>query len=117
MKVAYTNIESKIQINALLSDPLTIMLVCQGCLLSMLLYNIAAEVLANFINPDKKIKRIEKSSFYGLMHRKIKLINQENRNAISIKILEFNFGDSILNNAKWDKISEGIAKKFIPGTA
>ena len=25
----------------------------------MLLYNIVAEVLANFINPDKKIKRIQ----------------------------------------------------------
>ena len=83
----------------------------------MLLYNIAAEVLANFISPDKKIKRIEKSSFYGLVHIKIKLIKQDNWNTISIKILEFNFGNSILNNPKWDKISEGIAKKFIPGTA
>ena len=50
IKVAYTSIESKIKINCLLSDPLTLMLVCQGCLLSMLLYNIAAEILANFIN-------------------------------------------------------------------
>ena len=32
---------------------------CQGCLLSMLLYNIAAEVLANLINADKKIKGIQ----------------------------------------------------------
>ena len=32
------------------------MRVCQGCLLSMLLYNIAAKVLANLINADKKIK-------------------------------------------------------------
>ena len=29
---------------------------------------------------------------------------------ISIKILEVNFGNSILDNSKWDKISEGIAK-------
>ena len=36
IKYAYTNIESKIKINGLLSDPLTIMLVRQGCLLSML---------------------------------------------------------------------------------
>ena len=35
------------------------MLVCQGCLLSMLLCNIAAEVLANLINADKRIKRIQ----------------------------------------------------------
>ena len=35
------------------------MLVHQGCLLSMLLYNIVAEVLANFINADRRIKGIE----------------------------------------------------------
>ena len=32
------------------------MLVRQGCLFSMLLQNIAAEVLASFINADKRIK-------------------------------------------------------------
>ena len=53
IKVSYTNIESKIKINGLLSDPLTLMWVRWGCLLSMLLYNIMAEVLANFINADK----------------------------------------------------------------
>ena len=30
---------------------------------------------------------------------------------ISIKILGVNFGNSILNNSKWDKISKGIARK------
>ena len=35
------------------------MLVRQGCLLSMLLYNIVAEVLTNFINGDKRIKGIQ----------------------------------------------------------
>ena len=35
------------------------MRVRQGCLLSMLLYNIAAEILANLINADKRIKRIQ----------------------------------------------------------
>ena len=59
IRVAYTNIESKIKINGLLSDPLILMLVCQGCLLSMLLYNILDEVLANFIDADKKIKGIQ----------------------------------------------------------
>ena len=53
------NIESKIKINSLLSDPLTIMRFCQGCLLSMLLYIKAIEVLANFINTDKMIKGIQ----------------------------------------------------------
>ena len=53
IKVAYTNIKSKIEINSLLSDPLTFLLVRHGCLLSMLLYNIVAEVLANLINAGK----------------------------------------------------------------
>ena len=35
------------------------MCVRQGCLLSMLLCNIAAEVLANLINADKRIKGIQ----------------------------------------------------------
>ena len=35
------------------------MYVRQGCILSMLLYNIAAEVLANLINADKRIKGIQ----------------------------------------------------------
>ena len=35
------------------------MCVRQGCLLSMLLYNTAAEVLANLINADKRIKGIQ----------------------------------------------------------
>ena len=59
LKAAYTNIESKIKINGLLSDSLTLMLVRQGCLLSMVLYNIVDEVVANFINADKKIKQIQ----------------------------------------------------------
>ena len=40
-------------------DPLTPMCVQQGCLLSMLLYDIAAEVLANLLNADKRIKGIQ----------------------------------------------------------
>ena len=55
----YTNIESEIKINCLLSDPLTFMWVCQGCIPPMLFYNIAAEVLANFINADKSIKGMQ----------------------------------------------------------
>ena len=45
--------------NSLLYDPLAIMQVRQGCLLSMLLYIVATEVLANFINTDKMIKGIQ----------------------------------------------------------
>ena len=59
IKVAYSNIESTIKLNRLLFDPLTIMQVCHGCLLSMLLYIIATTVLDNFINTGKVITRIE----------------------------------------------------------
>ena len=45
------------------------MCVRQGCLLSMLLYNIAAEVLSNIINADKKIKGIQTGD------RDIKIVN------------------------------------------
>ena len=34
---------------------------------------------------------------------------------ISIRILGVNFGNSILDNSNWDKISDGIAKKPISG--
>ena len=54
----YTNIQSKI--NGILSDPFTMMrVVCQGCLFSILLYIIPAEVLASFNNVNKKIKGIQ----------------------------------------------------------
>ena len=56
IKVTYTNIESKIKINGLLSDPLILIFKGQGCLRSTLLHNIVAVVLANFINADKMIK-------------------------------------------------------------
>ena len=59
IKVAYTNIEWKIKINGLLSDCLFLMLVRQGCLLFMLFYNIAVEVLAKFLITDKRIKGIQ----------------------------------------------------------
>ena len=60
IKVAYTNIQSKIKINGLLSDPSTLMQgVRQGCPLSSVLYIRAAEVLANFIDADKRIKGVQ----------------------------------------------------------
>ena len=54
IKVAYSKIQSKIKINGLLSDLLALVF-----LLSMLLYNIAADVLANFINAAERIKGIQ----------------------------------------------------------
>ena len=52
--------QSKIKINGLLSDPFTLMRgVTQGYPLSMLLYIIAADILANFIDANKRIKGIK----------------------------------------------------------
>ena len=60
IKDVYTNIQSKIKVNGLLSDSFTLMWeVCQGCLFFMLLYIIAAEVLASFVNSNKRIKGIQ----------------------------------------------------------
>ena len=70
IKVAYTNIQSKIKINGLLSDPFTLMQrVGQGCPLSSVLYIRAAEVLANFIDADKRIKGVQ------IGDHEIKLVN------------------------------------------
>ena len=56
----YTNTQFKIEINGLLSDPFTLMRqVYQGYLFSMLLYIVVAEVLANFINANKRITGIQ----------------------------------------------------------
>ena len=53
IKVAVTDIQSKIEINGLLSDPFTLLQgVRQGCPLSMLLYIIVAELLANFTDNE-----------------------------------------------------------------
>ena len=60
IKVAYTNIQSKIKINGLLSDPFALMQgVHQGCPLSLVLHITAAKVLANFIDVNKRIKGIQ----------------------------------------------------------
>ena len=91
----------------------------------MLLSNTAVEVLAKFINADKKIKRIQ------IEDHEVKIVNFADNTTIflkigitcldriqviSVKIFEVTFSNSILDNSKWDKISEGIAKKFISGT-
>ena len=60
IKVAYTDIQSKIKINGLLSDPFTLMQgVYQGCPLSMVLYITVAYVFTNFIDADKRIRGIQ----------------------------------------------------------
>ena len=60
IKVCYNNVQSKIKINSLLSDPFIIMRgFRKGCPLSMLLYIFAAEVLANFIIANKRVKGIQ----------------------------------------------------------
>ena len=60
VKDEYTNIQSKIKTSGLLSDPFILMYeVYQGRLFSMLLYIAVAEVLASFINANKKIKGIQ----------------------------------------------------------
>ena len=79
LKVAYTNIESKIKINGLLSDPLTSICVRKCCQLSKLLYNTAAEVLANLINADKRIKGIQ------IRDHEIKIVNFTDNTTIFLK--------------------------------
>ena len=60
IKVAYTDIQSKIKINGLLSDPFTLMQgVRQGCPLSMVLCITVVYVFANIIDADKRIKGIQ----------------------------------------------------------
>ena len=69
IKVAYNDIQSKIKINGLLSDPFTLMQgVRQECPLPMVLY-ITAYVFANFIDTDKGIQGIQ------IRDHEMKLVN------------------------------------------
>ena len=77
INVSYTNIQSKIKINDLLSDSFTLMRgVSQGCPLSMLLSIIAADILANFIDANKRIKRIQ------IGDHEIKIVNSADNTII-----------------------------------
>ena len=145
---AYTNVQSKMKINDFLSCPFNLTRgVCHGCLFSMLLYTITAEVLASFIDANKKIKgiligdhenkivnsadettiflrgiitclnriqvilswyedasspKIKKSSLMGSCIWKWNWSTRTNKMIkISIKTLEVNFGNPILDNSKW----------------
>ena len=55
------------------------MCVRQGCLLSMLLYNIATEVLPNLINADKRIKGIQ------IGDHEIKIVNFTDNTTIFLR--------------------------------
>ena len=55
------------------------MLVRQGCRLPMLLYNIVTEVLANFIDADKRIKGIQIGNY------EIKIVNFTNNTTILLR--------------------------------
>ena len=55
------------------------MCVCQGCLLSILLYNIVDEVLANLINADKRIKGIQ------IGDHEIKIVNFTDNTTIVLR--------------------------------
>ena len=59
------------------------MRVCQGCLLSMLLYNTVAEVLANLINADKRIKGIQ------IRDQDIKIVNFADNTTIFLRDITY----------------------------
>ena len=63
VKEVYTNIQSKIKINSLLSDSFTLQeKFTRACLFSMLLYIVAAEGLASFINANKGLKECKEET-------------------------------------------------------
>ena len=70
IKVEYTDIQSKIKINGLLSDSITLTQgVRQGFPLSLVLYIIAAELLANFTDAKKRMKGVQ------IEDHEIKIVN------------------------------------------
>ena len=77
------------------------MYVRQGCLLSMLLYNSAAEVLASFINANKRIKGIE------IGDHEIKIVNFTNNTTIFLRdITCLNRIEVILRLHEKDKLAQ-----------
>ena len=59
------------------------MCVHQGCLLSMLLYKIAAEVLTNLINGDKRIKEMQ------VRDHEIKIVNFADNTTIFLRYVTY----------------------------
>ena len=74
------------------------MCVGQWCLLSMLLYNIAAEVLASLINADKRIKGIQ------IGDQEIKIANVTDNTTILRDITSLNRIQVILKLYEKDKL-------------
>ena len=84
IKICYNNIQSKIKINGLLSNPFIIMRdVRQGCPLSTLLYIIAAEVFANFIIADTRVKGVQIGT------QEIKIVNFADDRTIFLREIDF----------------------------
>ena len=77
------------------------MYVRQGCLLSMLLYNSAAEVLASLIYANKRIKGIE------IGDHEIKIVNFTNNTTIFLRdITCLNRIEVILRLHEKDKLAQ-----------
>ena len=77
------------------------MYVRQGCLLSKLLYNSAAEVLASLINANKRIKGIE------IGDHEIKIVNFTNNTTIFLRdITCLNRIEVILRLHEKDKLAQ-----------
>ena len=93
VKICYNNIQSKIKINGLLSNPFIIMRdVRQGCPLSILLYVIAAEVFANFIIADTRVKGVQIGT------QEIKIVNFADDRTIFLRDIDcLNRIQTILN--------------------
>ena len=103
IKICYNNIQSKIQINGLLSDPFTLSrCVHQGCPLSMLLYINAAEVLASFVIVDKKVKGVQ------IGDQEIKLVNFADDTTIFLRDI-----DSLIRLQKILKLYEDASSSKI----
>ena len=87
------------------------MCVRQGCLLLMILYNIAVEVLANFANADKRIKGIQ------IGDHGIKIVNFAGNIIIFLKdITCLNRIQVILKpyeNARINWFNDNLAEKII----
>ena len=115
IKVAYTNIQSKNKINGLISDLITLMRgVRQGCPVSILLYIIAAEVLANFIDTNKRIKGIHIANFVDNTIIFLQDITCLDRIQKILKLYEDAFNSKI-KFSKTQALSAGAYKNRIDG--
>ena len=102
IKVCYNNIQSKMKINGLLSDPFTLMrVVCQRCPISMLLYIIVAEVLANFIIADTRVKEIE------IGNQEIKIVNFAGDTTIVLRDI-----DSLIRIQLWNYMKKHLTQRW-----